>query len=184
MAILIAHSAHLLSVFVLHKLTAIIFSGSPMVAFTTAFFHIIAPAGVFLSAPYAESSCSLLTFWGCLLFTKSLRSGKESCLSDDILILGSGLSFAIATTFRTNGILNGLLLLEEAFRTLFLLRHGFRLTTVRHLIATGVGGLTVAGGLLLPQYIAYQEYCRVEVPRPWCDNTLPSIYTFVQHHYW
>lgn len=176
--------AHLLSTLVLHNLTEAVFPSSQSVALITALLHVIIPAGIFLSAPYAESSCALMSFLGCLLFIKSLESRKRDSLIHDLLIIGSGLSFGIATTFRSNGILNGLLLLEEAFRVLFLLRNEFRLAIVRRLVATGVGGLIVAGGFLLPQYIAYQEFCTLEVRRPWCEDSLPSIYTFVQEHYW
>jgi len=83
-------------------------------------------------------------------------------------------------------LLSGILLLEEAFRTLYFLRHGFYLSTVRRLLATGLGGVAVAIGFLLPQYIAYSEYCgqsSSSAPRPWCDRTLPSVYNFVQVHY-
>ena len=183
-AIIIAHSAHLLSVLVLYHLTLAIFAGAAGTALTAAALHIISPAGLFLSAPFAESSCALLTFSGCLLFTKSF--GPNS-LGRDLLVLASGVLFGVATTFRSNGLLSGILLLEEAFRKLYFLRHGFHLSTVRRLFATGLGGVAVAVGFLLPQYIAYAEYCgqsSSNAPRPWCDRTLPSIYTFVQVHYW
>jgi phosphatidylinositol glycan class V len=186
-AILIAHVAHLLSVLVLFSLTLAVFSEpSPWLAFTAASLHIISPAGLFLSAPYAESSCALLSFVGCVLFTKSLCGNGPPTASRDMLVLLSGVSFGIATTFRSNGILNGLLLLEEAIRTLWSLKHSVQITTFRRLIATGLGGMSVAVGFLLPQYIAYTEYCsRVEVTtRTWCKRSLPSIYTFVQDHYW
>jgi phosphatidylinositol glycan class V len=119
-AIIIAHSAHLLSVLVLYHLTLAIFAGAAGTALTAAALHIISPAVLFLSAPFAESSCALLTFSGCLLFTKSF--GPNS-LGRDLLVLASG----VATTFRSNKLLSGILLLEEAFRTLYFLRHGFHL---------------------------------------------------------
>jgi phosphatidylinositol glycan class V len=187
-AICIAHAAHLLSVFALFNLSLVVFPGfPPEYAFTAASLHIISPAGLFLSAPYAESSCALLSFVGCLLFTKSLTSRPHSTANQDFLILASGICFGIATTFRSNGMLNGLLLLEEAFRSLFQLRHGLSITVVRRLAATGVAGMSVAAGFLLPQYIAYIEFCGntdSTEHRPWCGRTPPSIYTFVQDHYW
>lgn len=189
-AVAIAHVAHLLSVLVLFALGITIFPSRPSgFALTAAFLHIISPAGLFLSAPYAESSCALLTLFGVLLFAKSFASKGQPTVGHDLLVLLSGISFGIATTFRSNGILNGLLLLEEAFRVLISLRHGFRFTTIHRLLATGLGGLSVGAGFLLPQYIAWNEYCGqlnadANSLRPWCQNTIPSIYSFVQDHYW
>jgi phosphatidylinositol glycan class V len=187
--IAIAHAAHFLSVLVLFNLTLAVFPRSPPgFAFTTASLHIISPAGIFLSAPYAESSFALLSFAGILLFTKSFSStGGTVTAGQDILLVLSGIFFGIATAFRSNGIINGLLLLEEAFRVLFRLQKGFNMSTIRRLGLTGLGGLSVAAGFLLPQYIAYSEYCghaSVQISRPWCERALPSIYTFVQAHYW
>ncbi len=121
------------------------------------------------------------------MFTKSLARKGQATAADDLLVLLSGILFGIATTFRSNGILNGMLLLEEALRCLYgLKRDMLDVATLRRLIATGIGGLCVASGFLLPQYIAYSEYCRDfgVVVRPWCNRVVPSIYTFVQDHYW
>lgn len=184
----ISHVAHLLSVLVLFTLTLAVFPRSTSgFAFTVASLHIISPAGIFLSAPYAESMCALLSFTGILIFQKSVIPKGQSTLVHDFYVLLSGVLFGVATTFRSNAILNGLLLLEEAIRTFMSLSRGLRLSTVRRLIATGLGGISVAAGLLLPQYISYSEYCRetgVASLRPWCGKLLPSIYTFVQDHYW
>lgn len=186
-AISLAHISHLLSVLVVFNLSRAIFANHTVTfAFKAAAFHIISPAGLFLSSPYAESSCALASFTGCLLFTKSINHNGQNSAAHDLLLLLSGICFGIATTFRSNGILNGLLLLEEAFRMLWLLKDGLRFSVTRRLLATGSGGIIVAAGFLLPQYIAYSEYCGglEEELRPWCQRSLPSIYTFVQDHYW
>lgn len=186
-AIAIAHISHLLSVLVLFRLTSTVFpTESSGFGFAAAFFQIISPAGLFLSAPYAESLTAFLSFAGILLFSKSLSSNGQLSATQDLYILISGILFGVATTCRSNGILNGLLLLEEAFRTLFKFQHSLNFATLRRLIATGTGGLLVGAGFLLPQYIAYSEYCNTseDIIRPWCENSIPSIYTFVQDHYW
>ena len=111
-AICIAHLSHLLSVLAVFDLTrALFFNYSVTIAFKAAAFHIISPAGLFLSSPYAESSCALLSFAGCLLFTKSIVHGGPKTGTHDLLVVLAGICFGIATTFRSNGILNGLLLL-------------------------------------------------------------------------
>ncbi|ESZ99364.1 GPI mannosyltransferase 2 [Sclerotinia borealis F-4128] len=185
--ILLAHSSHLLSILVLHSLTLTLFP-SKRFALVTALLHVISPAGIFMSAPYAESSCALLTFLGVFLFTKSFGSGANNAtLGHDLLVLLSGIVFGVATTFRSNALLNGLLLLEEAFRTFISLGNGFKITTIRRLIITGLGGICVGTSFLLPQYLAYQEYCgetALESSRLWCTDAIPSIYTFVQGYYW
>ncbi|EKD19904.1 GPI mannosyltransferase 2 [Drepanopeziza brunnea f. sp. 'multigermtubi' MB_m1] len=123
--------------------------------------------------------------WGFTRIISAFTAGPATS-SHDLSILISGICFGIATTFRSNGILNGLLLLEEAFRTVYRLRDGPSLATVRRLMATGLGGMSVGAGFVVPQYIAYIEYCKGQqsVARIWCEGTLPSIYTFVQDHYW
>jgi len=60
---------------------------------------------------------------------------------------------------------------------------------IRHLIATGIGGVCIAVGFLVPQLIAFQEFCGNptldnQPQRIWCKDTLPSIYGYVQSHYW
>ncbi|QSZ34690.1 hypothetical protein DSL72_007545 [Monilinia vaccinii-corymbosi] len=185
--VLAAHISHLLSVLILYSLTLRLFP-SKRFALVTALLYIITPAGIFLSAPYAESSCAFLTFLGIFLFTKSFGSrSKSRTLGHDLLILISGVVFGVATTFRSNALLNGFLLLDEAFRNLIGLGNGFHIATIRRLIITGLGGICIGIGFLSPQYLAYQEYCRAtdaESIRTWCSNTIPSIYTFVQGYYW
>ncbi|PQE33905.1 GPI mannosyltransferase 2 protein [Rutstroemia sp. NJR-2017a WRK4] len=185
--VLVAHTAHLLSTFCLYRLSLNLFI-SKRYALTSALLYIISPAGIFLSAPFAESSCALFTFAGIYCFTNSFGAENgNNTFGHDILVLLSGISFGIATTVRSNGLFSGLLLLEEAFRVLFSIRDGLHLAKIRRLIITGLGGMCAGAGFLLPQYLAYQEYCGGaghESTRSWCTNMFPSIYTFVQEYYW
>lgn len=182
-AICIAHLAHLLSVLVLFQLTLSIFPRRGRTfAYITASLHIISPAGLFLSAPYAESSCALLSFTGTLAFSRSFTSHGPI---NNLFILLSGLLFGIATTFRSNGILSGFLLLEEAFRLVLSFADRIDAAKLFRLISTGAAGILVGTGLVLPQYIAHLDYCGADgLVRPWCERTIPSIYVFVQEHYW
>ncbi|KAI9745552.1 MAG: ER membrane glycoprotein subunit of the GPI transamidase complex-like protein [Claussenomyces sp. TS43310] len=70
--IAIAHASHGLSVLVLYGFTRRIFpdgEATRKLAFVTALLHIISPAGLFLSAPYGESTFALLSFVGYLVFS-------------------------------------------------------------------------------------------------------------------
>ena len=186
--IVIAHTAHLLAVLTLFALTLALFPRAGRAfAFTAASLHIVSPAGLFLSAPYAESTCAFLTFAGILLFVKSVPESGHPETYHDLLVFASGIFFGLATTFRSNGILTGFLLLEEALMLVLTFKQSHSISKIRRLVATGLGGLCVGTGFLLPQYIAYKEYCSdtfLESRRPWCTRTAPSIYTFVQDHYW
>lgn len=190
----IAHASHFLAVLALYNLAKSIFpgpSGSKM-AFIAACLHVISPAGLFLSAPYSESTFAFLNFLGCLLFAKSFGLGNHFDIYGDAFLAASGLILGTATTMRGNGLLNGLIFLEEAFRLVFALKDGLKLSILRRLLATGFGGLCIAVGFLAPQYIAYEEFCvnhtftsnYNHTSRVWCERQLPSIYSFVQDYYW
>jgi GPI mannosyltransferase 2 len=187
----LAHAAHCLSVLTLYSLArAILHNGqSKKFAFITACLHVFSPAGLFLSAPYGESTFALLSFSGYLLFVKSFNFKGQATAHQDMLIAAAGLVLGSATTVRSNGLLNGLLFLEEAIRTIYHLKMAPIVPALRRLVATGIGGLCIAIGFLVPQFIAFQEFCGNRAPdnqlqRIWCKDTLPSIYGFVQSHYW
>jgi phosphatidylinositol glycan class V len=182
--IVVANTAHLLSTLVLYRLGWVVWRDQTL-SLVAALLHIISPAGLFLSAPYAESSFALLAFSGYLLFALSCRAERQPTRRDLYTVL-AGVLFGLATAFRSNGILNGIPFAWEVLRNLPRLpRHPT--DTSRRLVALGVGGVCVAAGSLGPQAVAYLSFCSGTSgapPRPWCHGYLPSIYTFVQQHYW
>lgn len=184
LGIFVANASHLISVLVLYRLGHVVFRDARL-ALVAASLHIFSPGGLFLSAPYAESTFSLLSFTGHLLFAESCRKGRRPG-SRDALVLLAGVSFGLATVFRSNGVLNGVLFAWQFAQQLARLLRS-PTDAVRRLIVLGIGGLCVAAGLVAPQAVAYQRFCLggpgAEL-RPWCQSYLPSIYTFVQQHYW
>ncbi|KAK4127261.1 glycosyltransferase family 76 protein [Parathielavia appendiculata] len=182
--ILIANTAHLLSALVLYRLGQVIWRDQ-ILSLVSAIMHIISPAGLFLSVPYAETSFALLSFSGYLLLALSCRAEQRPLYRDLYTVL-AGILFGFATAFRSNGILNGIPFAWEVLRHLPKLSQ--RPTdTLRQLLALGVGGVFVAAGSLGPQAVAYSRFCSGTsgAPlRPWCQGYFPSIYTFVQQHYW
>lgn len=152
-----------------------------------ALLHIVSPAGLFLSAPYQESTFALLSFLGYLLLAHGCL-GPSRCIRQDAAIVGSGILFGLATLFRSNGLLSGVSFAVFALAELHrLATSSLTFARLRRLAALGVGGLSVAMGSLVPQTLAYQTFCAEPsgaALRPWCLKTLPSIYSFVQEKYW
>ncbi|KAF7588026.1 ER membrane glycoprotein subunit of the GPI transamidase complex-like protein [Aspergillus hancockii] len=185
--ITIAHAAHGMSVLMLYSIARAMFPGiqGRKLAFISACLHIFSPAGLFLSAPYGESTHALLSFTGSLFFVQSFsRSGTSTGLQDALIPL-SGVMYGLATAVRSNGLLNGMLFFEEAIRLLYSMTRGVTFATTRRLIAIGVAGVCTGLGFVTPQYIAYRQFCMDELEsRKWCHDTPPSIYSFVQDHYW
>ncbi|KAL8734793.1 MAG: hypothetical protein Q9181_003037 [Wetmoreana brouardii] len=195
--ILASNIAHLLSVLVLYQMTMLIAAHaasyrSLSVAFVAASLHIISPAGLFLSAPYAESCFSFLNFAGFYLYALSLKEHYNRRHSRrDIAVLMSGLLFGVATTFRSNGLLSGLLfcldLLRAAAGMKNHIRSGDLTSGLRRSTFLVMSGSVMAIGSFTPQYLAYQEYClapELQHRPSWCTRRIPSIYTWVQDRYW
>jgi phosphatidylinositol glycan class V len=175
---------------VLYRLSQVVWRDQTP-SLVAALLHIISPAGLFLSAPYSESSFALLSFTGYLLFALGCRAeGNNSPTRRDLYTITAGVLFGAATAFRSNGLLNGAPFAWEVLRHLpALFRRSTFIETLRRLAALGVGGVAVAAGSLGPQTAAYLRYCSSGasgegLPRPWCQGYLPSIFTFVQSHYW
>lgn len=193
--LLLSHCFHLLSCLMLYQLTWTIYPN--MADFTryksaiiAASLHIISPAGLFLSAPYAESSFSFFSFTGFYLYAKSIdehsrgRAGRR-----DVLVVISGLVLGIATTLRSNGLLSGVLYCFDALRELGQLQHFTNIRRKsRRLGFVVIGGSVMGMCAILPQYLAYLDYCvnfgGTERKRSWCSHRIPSIYAWVQSHYW
>jgi Gpi18-like mannosyltransferase len=192
----LSHLAHFLSVLALYNLTRNVFGMETDVqralSFISAALHIISPAGSFLSAPYGESVFSFLNILGSDIYLSAIlddgddgdNSGK--LIVRDMKLLGAAMIFAIATTIRSNGILNGCLFVFDASQELVQIASlGPSIRPIRRLFIIIVGGSIVALGMVGPQYLAYKKYCKVSrVSRPWCKQLIPSIYGWVQARYW
>lgn len=180
--IVVAHVSHFVSAIVLYRLCLLLSDSTTPSrrALAVATLHILAPAGLFLSAPYAESPFSLLSFTGFWLYLFGLKARRP--LNDFCLAL-SGISFGIASTFRGNGIFNGALYMFEFLVTIPSLDR----SNLRYCAAILLGGGFMATIFTLPQISAWFEYCFLDKGvsrRPWCSDMPPSIYAFVQAHYW
>jgi phosphatidylinositol glycan class V len=188
--LLLSHVSHLLSVFMLyglvHHLPIMDKPQRCKIALIAASMHIFSSAGLFLSAPYAESLFSMLNFLGVLIHTgipydTPLEKYEPSSL---IRLLLSGVCFGLATTVRSNGVFSGLIYFHHVY---MLLHSKINTRTVVTVAVIGLSSVAILTGMLLPQYLAYQDFCIQPLAgelRPWCSRSLPSIYSWVQEHYW
>ncbi|KAJ5460277.1 GPI mannosyltransferase 2 [Penicillium daleae] len=189
--VILSHIAHYYSVLALYSLSANIFgsatSTQKLICFLSAALHVISPAGAFLSAPYGEPVFSLLNILGYYLYTSSLISEhKGAVLLRDLQVLTAAVLFAIATVVRSNGILSGFLFAYDAAILVWtIFAQGLSVHKVRRLAVLIAGGCIVASSMIVPQMLAYREYCMSGGDlRPWCSWTVPSIYNWVQSFYW
>lgn len=196
--VLFTTCCHYLSALVLYQLgRRVLGPDHARWALCAALLHVLSPAGLFLSAPGAESPFSLLSFVGWLLLVVSCHDVEASTASGlwrDLLTLSSGVVFGLATLFRANGLLNGTPFAFEFLSTLYRLVEDTDPAKtpryLRSLVVLGLSGLSVAAGSILPQLMAYRMYCTapdgmaLDVRPPWCLNFIPSIYDYVQRTYW
>lgn len=186
MGIALAHASHYVAALALYQLTLLLSGGrNTRLALLAALLCVVSPAGVFLSAPYAESPFSALSFVGIWILAAGYTSARGSLRRSAAVVL-AGAVLGVATAVRSNGLASGLLFAVEALQAaaVFVQRPG--LAPVVAAGAAGVGGMLVALGSVIPQYIAYTMFCAgPDGPlRPWCEKTIPSIYSYVQDVYW
>ncbi|QRV91959.1 glycosyltransferase family 76 protein [Ceratobasidium sp. AG-Ba] len=127
--------------------------------------------------------------------------------------LTAALCFALATCFRSNGIiLVGFIIYDLVVRPI--LNHyvsisgcgisrtsldtakvvlgSFRKMRAKAVIYSMFLSAIVVAPFLAHQYLAYAAFCRgtedfndnITYPRPWCLSRIPLVYSFVQAHYW
>lgn len=189
--VMVAHVSHLLSSLALFWLGALVL-GDQRQALVAACLHVLSPAGLFLSAPYAEAGFSYLSFFGLYLFAVSQSPDAAAYgggLKKDGAVIVSGFLLGRATTFRTNGLLNGVPFAYAFCRDCLRFLAAPSLAGLRRVVVLGVAGLCIAAGSVWPQAVAYTRYCGDSLAeglsRPeWCSQTIPSIYSFVQRRYW
>ncbi|PKS11346.1 hypothetical protein jhhlp_003108 [Lomentospora prolificans] len=188
-AIAVSHLSHLATVLVLYSLVHRLFPDSGRLALTTGLLHVLSPAGLFLSAPYAESLFAFLSFAGYNIYVSSASVPSENpTILRGLGLILSGALLGLATACRTNGMLNGIIFVVELFAALHVFVRSPRLTHALAVVPPTVGGALVGLGSVVPQAAAYLRYCSDASGtgglRPWCTKLVPSIYNFVQEHYW
>lgn len=192
--ILISNISHLFAIIALYHLTFNLVSSLDttrrQVAFIAACLHVISPAGLFLSAPYGESTFAFLNFSGMLsyVFATKAAAFNTSPIGSPAAVLwtiAAGMCFGTAAMIRSNGLLSGIVFAwDVAGIVLRPSRIMHNLEPTSKFLITIFAGLLVAIGFATPQVVAYMEHCTGGNTRPWCARLPPSIYNWVQEHYW
>lgn len=185
--VVVSHVSHLLACVLLYALTLRLLPkssrGRQGIAVLAACLHVLSPAGVFLSGPCTEAPFACLNFLGFYLLT--FVPGLS--YAGTLFAIGGSICFALASTVRGNGFLSvvalGIIAFPIALRTL---NGNIQVVNLWTFLGLAAGAVITFVGTALPQYQPYVDYCQSDSssPRPWCKHLPPSIYFFVQSHYW
>lgn len=126
-----------------------------------------------LITPTPESFFSFFALLGHLCLSSLNRTNRLT------RAFMAAICYAIATSFRANGILFvGFILWSLFWQDPLPPRH-FSLLCAPVLV------LVCIWPMLLSQSFAFARFCLAEGDtREWCNRALPSVYTYVQKHYW
>ncbi|CAG8561373.1 5700_t:CDS:2 [Funneliformis caledonium] len=136
----------------------------------TSIFYILTPSGMFMSAMYTESLFALLNFFGMRLFYE----GKS---------WSAAFIWSLSSFTRSNGITQvGFFVYKFLIKDIN--RINGKVIFIR-LLKTIILSIIVLLGFLMFQSYGYYHYCILYLPRrPWCNDTIPLLYSFVQSFYW
>lgn len=149
-------------------------------AFLSALFFCWSPANPFFFSLYTESTFALFSFCGIYLACFA-PEGDGARL---FMTLLASCFFAVSTSIRSNGmVMAGFIAYPTLCRAYLSAKEGRWSTVAMNLFACVVGTLITVAPLAGYLYFAYQRYC-VGFDRPWCSETIPNIYSFVQDFYW
>jgi len=167
--VLIANISFVLAAGVLYKLTQSMYHGNDTLAYISALAFSLSPASMFISSFYPESLFALLTFTGML------------CLSRQQYIRAS-IVWGVASATRSHAILYSGYFIYELVLQRFIQERSAKNAIAGAVLALGCTMLVFLGFITFQVY-GYHEYC-IQDRRPWCEQTIPLLYQFVQQFYW
>lgn len=174
---------------------------------SAALLYCFTPAFIFHLAPgYTEAIFTFCATYGALLFARGSMYEFDGAraTTDWRFVLNKVTSyvfFALAASFRSNGILLGIYPACEIISSLLAVKRE-RKYWFKRLVSLPIhviGGLCIALPTVLVQYNAYLSFCGIDSgyeiggggsaveaakSRPWCSKFPPNVYAFIQSEYW
>jgi phosphatidylinositol glycan class V len=149
-------------------------------AFRSAMLFVFSPANPFFFSLYTESIFALFSFSGMYFAVyEPQERGRKTFLN-----LLAAVLFALATSVRSNGVILAGFLLYPAFHRLFWQwKEGNYARAAYEILEAMVCTIICIAPLIAYLYSAYMRFC-IDFARPWCTDSLPNIYSFVQNFYW
>lgn len=155
--VVLANVLNYFTMILIYELTKLKFDNLTK-SFISGLLFIISPMGVFAMIPYSENLSNFFIVLGLYLYYQRSK----------LLYLTSSILFGLSVLTRSNTLIVGSLFLYDFI-------------SQKSIIAL-ISGLIMGSSVFILNYIPYLEYCpNREV---WCNNMIPSIYSFAQSHYW
>lgn len=160
-ATIITNILNYITMIIIYELTLLKFKYDRK-SYLSSIFFILSPQGIFSIVPYSENLSNFFIILGLYIHYKTIN--RLNLLG---YIITSTL-FGLSTLTRSNTIITGVIFLYDFISF--------------HSISAFIGGIILFGSFILLNYLPYKEFCPER--GEWCLNTIPSIYSYAQGHYW
>ncbi|KNE99023.1 hypothetical protein PSTG_07675 [Puccinia striiformis f. sp. tritici PST-78] len=175
----LASLASIISTCFLYLLTLKISNNSIGYSSLVATLHIFSPSPSTQVVPYTEPFYACFSFLSILVLSSSNKNFK--------IKVGAALCAGLATSFRSIGVIQSIQFLPDwlTYLKTYKRTKSYWIGLLRLTGQTLVLGSITCFPFIYDQIHAYLLFCvDPTAQRPWCSNRIPSIYAFVQSHYW
>ncbi|KAI8886074.1 glycosyltransferase family 76 protein [Backusella circina FSU 941] len=166
--VLISNLSFILAAGALYKLTLALLPTNKKLAAVSSLAFCLSPPSLFMSAFYTESLFAYLSF-----------TGMRHVVEQNYVV--AALIWGVASGVRSNAIV------YSGFFFYYLLwvplvKQAQLTTLITGLVRSILYSMVTFTGLGLFQYYCYHQFCSLD--RPWCQQSIPLLYSFVQKEYW
>ncbi|KXS17326.1 glycosyltransferase family 76 protein [Gonapodya prolifera JEL478] len=190
--VIFTNSCFVFSVRSLFRLSMKLQASNQSLATVACILYCLSPAGIFLSAIYTESPFNCFTLQALNCYSDLLQNVTVAFPKRLQTAATTVMYLVLATAIRSNGAATAGLLWgwyalmglgaerreSGTFSAISIVRLALRAFASLILLLLSISPLIAF------QYWATRAMCVGETPRPWCSDTIPVPYAFVQKFYW